>query len=198
MNIFESDNYKRFVREHLKTLPRRGHGQYLRIAKLLNIHTTMVTHIFKGESNLSVEQALKLAEFFALSPLETEYFITLVQHERAANSQSRHYFTKQLETLKGRALNLSERLQIKKVLDESDQAIFYSAWYFSGIRLLTAVHRLQSAEAIAEMIGLPLSTVARALKFLLSTGRSLIKMNCISRRGRWILILPKVILTRIF
>jgi uncharacterized protein (TIGR02147 family) len=170
MKVFEFDNYKHFVRQNIKTFPRRGRGQYLRIAKLLNIHTTMVTHIFKGDSNLSVEQALRLAEHFALPVLDTEYFVTLVHLERAANLQSRRYFEKQLDGLKARALNLSERLQAKKVLDERDQAIFYSAWYYSGIRLLAAIHDFRNAEAIAEMIGIPLATVARAVEFLISTG----------------------------
>jgi uncharacterized protein (TIGR02147 family) len=170
MNIFEYDNYKQLVRERLKTFPRKGHGQYLRIAKLLNIHTTMVTHIFKGDSNLSVEQALKLSEYFAFSPLENDYFVTLVHLERASNSQSRAYFGNQISLLKARALNLSERLQAKKALNESDQAIFYSAWYYSGIRLLCAVENFRSAEAIAESVRLPLPTVARALEFLLATG----------------------------
>jgi uncharacterized protein (TIGR02147 family) len=142
----------------------------MKIAQLLNIHTTMVTHIFKGNSNLSVEQALKLAELFALSKLETEYLVTLVQHERASNRQSRLYFENQLQTLKDRTLNLSERLQTKTSLDERDQAIFYSAWYYSGIRLLAAIHQIQSAEAFAEILDLPLRVVAQTLKFLLSTG----------------------------
>jgi uncharacterized protein (TIGR02147 family) len=170
MNIFEFKNYKKLVRERLRTYPRKGHGQYMRIAKLLNVHTTMVTHIFKGDSNLSVEQALKLAEYFAFSSLETDYFITLVHHERAANTQSSGYFERQIETLRARALNLSERLQAKKTLDERDQAIFYSAWYYSAIRLLCAIHEFKSPEAIVEMVRLPLATVARALEFLISTG----------------------------
>jgi uncharacterized protein (TIGR02147 family) len=170
MNLFEFTNYKDFVRKKLKTLPKNGHGQYLRIAKLLGIHTTMVTHIFKGDSNLSIEQALKLAEHFVFTPLETDYFVTLVQSERASNTQSRRYFSEQLTTLKTRALNLTERLHVKKSLDERDQPIFYSAWYYSGIRLLTAIHDFKSTEAIAEMIDLPHATVARAMEFLLSTG----------------------------
>jgi uncharacterized protein (TIGR02147 family) len=170
MNIFEFDNYKDLVRERIKTFPRRGHGQYLKIAKLLNIHTTMVTHIFKGDSNLSIEQALKISDYFAFSALEMDYFIALVQHERASNQQSRAYFAQQLSTLKSRALNLGERLKTKKTLTEHDQAIFYSAWYYSGIRLLCAIHEFRSAEAIADKIRLPLATVARAVEFLISTG----------------------------
>ena len=170
MNLFEYDNYKDFVRDHLKTMPRKGHGQYMRIAQVLDIHTTMVTHIFKGKTNLSVEQALKLAEYFAFSELKTDFFVLLVQLERASNNQSRHYFKKQMEILKSRALNLTERLEVKKNLDETDQSIFYSAWYYSAIRLLCAVDDFRSETSIAEKLGLPLSVVARAVEFLLKTG----------------------------
>lgn len=170
MNIFEFENYKQFVRQKIKTFPRRGRGQFLKIAGFLNIHTSMVTHIFKGDSNLSVEQALQMSEFFALNPLETEYFVSLVQYGRAVNKQSREYFAKQIQTLKDRALNLSERLQAAKTLDDKDQAIFYSAWYFSAIHLLCAVSEFKSPNAIAEAIDLPLPTVARTLDFLVSRG----------------------------
>ena len=106
MNIFGFDNYKEFVRAKVKSMPRKGHGQYLKIAKLLGIHTTMVTHIFKGDSHLSIEQALKLAEHWGSSENETEYFVCLVQFERAANQKSRSYFSKHLEILKDKALRL--------------------------------------------------------------------------------------------
>jgi uncharacterized protein (TIGR02147 family) len=170
MSIFEFENYKLFVRQKIKTFPRRGRGQLLRIAGLLNIHTSMVTHIFKGDSNLSVEQALKLAEYFALNSLETEYFITLVHLARATNKQSRDYFDRQLDTLRSRALNLSERLQAAKNLDEKDQAIFYSAWYFSAIHLLCAIREFKSPNALAEAMDLPLPMVGRAVDFLLTRG----------------------------
>lgn len=170
MNVFEFEDYKVFVREKLKTFPRNGHGQFLRIAKLLSIHTTMVTHIFKGDSNLSVEQALKLADYFAMSALEKEYFVALVLYFRAANVDSKKYFKNQISELRKRALNLSERLNVKKTLNETDQAIFYSAWYYSGIRLLIATREFRGAEEIAEAIGLPVVTVARTLEFLVSRG----------------------------
>lgn len=175
MKPFDYEDYKKFVREKLKTFPRGGHGQFLKMAKILSIHTTMVTHIFKGDSNLSVEQGLLLAEYFALTPLETEYFVTMIQLARASNSHSRKYFLKQLGDLKNRALNLSERLQVRKSLTEADQGIFYSSWYYSGIRMLVATREFRSAEEISEVIGLPVVTIARAVEFLISRGLLVMK-----------------------
>lgn len=170
MRIFDFDDYKDFVRARVQAMPKRGHGQYLRIAKLLGVHTTMVTHIFKGDSHLSSEQALRLAEDFGLTELETDYLVELVHLARAGNVQSRAHYRKKLEALRTRALNLRERLHGKQVLDEKDQAIFYSSWVYSGIRLLTAVHELSSPEAIAEKTGLSVKAIAPVLEFLLGKG----------------------------
>ena len=170
MNIFEFDDYKVFVRENIKRYPRGGHGQYLKIAQLLAIHTTMVTHIFRGNSDLTPEQGVKLAQYFALAELETDYFVILIQKQRSANPEGRAYFEKHRQTLKTRALKIGERIQVQENLDTKDQAIFYSAWYYSAIRLLTAIHEFKSAEMIAEFINLPLPVVVRAVEFLLRTG----------------------------
>ena len=42
VKVFDYLNYKDFVRDFLQALPKRGHGQFLKIAKALNIHTTIV------------------------------------------------------------------------------------------------------------------------------------------------------------
>lgn len=170
MSIFEFIDYKIFMRAKIQSMPKHGHGQMLKIAKLLNIHTTMVTHIFRGDSNLSVEQALKLSTYFGFSELETEFFINLVQLERSSTSESKAYFKNHLEKLKARALNLKERLQIKKVLDEKDQALFYSQWYYAAIHLFIAINPEPSPELIADELKLPIKTVNQVIEFLISTG----------------------------
>jgi uncharacterized protein (TIGR02147 family) len=170
MTVFEGPDYKQFVLARIQTMPRRGRGQLSRIAKLLNIHTTMVTHIFRGKSHLSIEQALKLAQYFGMNELETEYFVELIHLARAANTESREYYSVRLTKLKSRVANLADRLAVKKVLQESDQAIFYSAWYFSAIRLLTAIEGFQNREVIGTELNLPMRLVNRVVEFLLRTG----------------------------
>ena len=170
MKIYDFDNYKDFVLARIHAMPKRGRGQFLKLAKLLGIHTTMISHIFKGDSHLSVEQSLQLADYFALTQLETNYLAFLVQHARASNRQGRLFFENQLKEMKARSLNMRERLTGQQILDEKDQAIYYSAWYYSGIRLLISTEPTLSQEAIAEKTRLPLKTVARAIEFLIEKG----------------------------
>jgi len=170
MAIFEFSSYKVFVNQKIKVMPKRGRGQYLKIAKHLGVHTTMVSHIFKGDSNLSVEQGLALVSYFGLNRLETDYFIALIQVERAADQNSKGYFLGHLKGIKTKATSLQERLEQTTELSEKNQAIFYSHWYYSAIRLLTALPGFQSPETIAESLGLPIGQVRSVIDFLLKTG----------------------------
>ena len=170
MSIFEFQDYKKFVLAELSQRPKGGRGEFLRIAKALNIHTTMVTHIFRGDYHLTLEQALALAEYFGLSEFDTEYLVALIQLARAADERAKKFCKKRLRILKEKSLNLSSRLQIKNKLDEKDQAIFYSSWIYSAIRLLTAIPKFDHPSSIARALNLNLTQVNSALEFLVTRG----------------------------
>lgn len=170
VKVFDFINYKTFVLQYLQQLPKKGHGQLSRIAEALGVHTTMVTHVLKGDLHLGPEQALALSEFLGLNDLETEYFVNLVGLARAGDQRTKKYYSKNLETLKEKASNLRDRLQVKNALDESDQAIFYSTWIYTALRLLSAIPEYQSARAMAEKLNLPQKQVNKSLEFLLSRG----------------------------
>ena len=170
MKIFDYLDYRKYVLEELKKRPKKGHGQFLKIAKALHIHTTMVTHILKGHLHFSMEQSLAMAEFLGLNELETEFFIHLVQWERAGNPQTKNYFFKKLSAIKERSQNLRERLETKNTLDDSDRAVYYSTWIYAAIRLLTSIPHFQTREALAERLGMHISRVNQILEFLLSRG----------------------------
>lgn len=170
MSIFEYTSYKQFVTEKIRSMPKKGRGQYLKIANYLQVHTTMVSHVFKGDANIGVEQGLKLCQYFGLSDLETDFFMNLLHRERAGDVQSQAYYDKKLEELKLKATDIKQRLGPQNELDDQQKATFYSHWYYSGIRLLTALDGFDQPEAIANHLNLPLSRVREVIDFLLQTG----------------------------
>lgn len=170
MSIFEFDHYKEFVLAEIAKRPKKGRGEFSKIATAINVHTTMITHIFRGSHDLSPEQALSLADYLGLRALETDYFISLVNLARAGDSRSRKYFKNKLREIKEKSLALTSRLEIKNQLSESEQALFYSSWIYAAIRLLTATPTHQDAPAIAESLHLSLNQVSRALERLTRQG----------------------------
>ncbi len=170
MRIFEFTDYKDYVRRRIRSLPSQGRGELSRIARHLGIHSTMITHILKGEAHFSLEQALGLADYLALTSLETEFLVALVQWERAGDKRARAFCEAKIDQLKSQALNLGTRISAKNELDEEDRATYYSSWIYSYLRLLTSIERFQAFDALVKELRLPPKRVREVLDFLTSRG----------------------------
>lgn len=170
MNIFDFSDYKAYVNHRIAMLPKKGRGEYQKLAGLLGTHSSMISHVFKGEAHLSVEQALKIAGHYFLNELETDAFVTMIQKDRAGDRPTKAYFQQKLKNLHERHLDLSERVDSRQALSEADQSQFYSQWYYLGVQILTSIEGFQNPAAIAAHLRLPPERVLEALDFLVRTG----------------------------
>lgn len=170
MSIFDYMDYKKYVNDRIKSMPRGGHGEYLRLAKALSMNSVNVSQVFKGERHLSAEHAFELCELLGLSPLESRYFRTLVDLGRAGSFKLKESLKLDLEDIASKAQDLKHRVKQEAQLSEEVKAIFYSQWYYSGIRLLTSIEGFQNIDQIAAYYNLPTAKVSRVIEFLVQTG----------------------------
>lgn len=171
MRIYDFGNdYKRFVIERVRSLPRHGHGEFQKIARALRISSSLLSQIFRGSKDLTAEQAEALAQHLGLGELESEYFVLAVLRERAGTNGLRQRFEKRMGEIRGRADELVNRIPHSVELTEGAKAMFYSDWSYSAVRLLSAVPGHQDAGAIAEALDLPQAVVRSVLDFLLAHG----------------------------
>ncbi len=168
--IFEFDDYREFMQAYFKSLPREGFGQLSRTAKVLNIQPSLLTGILNSSKNMTQEQAFDFVAHIELSPLESEYFISLVHLSRAGTARVRKYYESKLGELRAKSDLLKNRLPPKAELPEQVKAQFYSEWFYSGVRMATSIESVETSDQIAETLGLPRSTVVKVLEFLLTHG----------------------------
>src|SRR5438270_9519912 len=154
MWIAEFKNYKAFLKAFLKTFPKAGRGQSRRLAEHLNVAPIVVSQILSRDRHFTSDQALKVCEFFGLDEATSEYFLYSVNIERADTKTLRDFYQKKLNKLRDEAQKVKSHVQGKEVLSELDKAVFYSNWFYSGIRLLTSIHGYQSIDSIAQYFGL--------------------------------------------
>jgi uncharacterized protein (TIGR02147 family) len=181
VRIQRISDYRTLIQEGLKRRGASGRGQTDRLAKALGVSASQVSQVFSGARVLTLEQACNLAQFLELTKLETEYFLGLVQLERTSSAPLKEVFKAQLERTASLldAQEESERLDAPGfVLDEADRGVFYSQWYYSAIRLLTAVPGMDTAEKISRRLGLPLKKTQEVLDFLLKT------RLCVKKEGK--------------
>lgn len=179
MTIFDFDNYRTFLIQLIKKLPKRGHGQLVKFAKAMNVHPSIVTLVLKGKLHLTLEQATELADYLGLSSVESDYFINLVSLERAGTEKLRVYYLKTLNELKSQRDNLKKILPDNYKMNEETKAVFYSQWYYSAIRLLVSLKKFNSTKELAERCGLPLKKTQLVLDFLIKNGL------CIEKNGTY-------------
>lgn len=146
--------------------PSGGHGQLRQLALRLGINSVVMSQVFRGPRDLTLEQALGVAKFIGLTELERDYFLLLVQKARAGSHDLKKVFESQIVVLRKSSKSLKNRIQHQELRNE-DRATFYSQWYYSAVRLSTSMPELGSVSAIANYLHLERSLVAKVVEFLL-------------------------------
>lgn len=171
MSIFIFNSYKKYLKNHIAHLPKRGRGEITKIAIEIKMQSTLLSMIISGQRELSLEQAFDLSKYLQHTDLESEYFLALVQYERAGNPRLKKHFEEKIEKLKYAANKISNQFDHEKKLSDQEKSIFYSSWIFSAIRLYcsTATNG-KSVSEIAERFQIPRQRVIEALNFMSSSG----------------------------
>ncbi|MCM2277406.1 MAG: DUF4423 domain-containing protein [Oligoflexia bacterium] len=168
--VFEFNDYKAYIEAWILSSPGGGRGVRTRIAEKVSCHLTYVSQVLSGPGHFSLEQGYALNALFEHGEDEGEFFMLLLELARAGTPELRSYFERKLQKSLDRRLVLKNRLQDKKTLSVTDQAIYYSDWIHCAVHMCVLVSSLRSARAIAGYLGTSLAKTAGAIHFLESVG----------------------------
>ena len=166
MHIFDFTDFRAYLQQRTKSLPRAGRGEYQKIAKALRMHTTHLSQIVNGTKCFSPEQAFDLCEYLSFNELEANYFLTLIELERAGTQNLKKHVEKKLAALKKESEQLAKRINKEAELSDEARAIFYSEWLYSGVRVATSIPRLQQPETLADYFQVTPEKFAAIINFL--------------------------------
>lgn len=170
MNIFDYLDYKHYVRDHVLQLPNRGYGEYRRIAEAIKISTVLTSQIFNGDRDLSFDQAFALSKYLQLSETDKNYFLLLVQYQRAVAHDYKSFLHKQITEKQQESKNLSSKIRSEKNLSEQAKAIYYSDWAYSAMRLAVDIHPNLSLEDLSKRLKVNPEFISEVIQFLLNHG----------------------------
>ncbi len=171
MSIFNHRNYRNYIRNYIEQLPKNGRGELLKIARSLNISSTLLSQIMGATRELSPEQTFLLSEYLGHTEIEKDYFSLLVQFERANNPDLKLYLNKKIDNLKSESMKLSKRMTFEKKLSEEQRSIFYSSWIYSAVHIFTSLNEKGfSLDEIAAKFDLGKVRTSEILHFLISSG----------------------------
>lgn len=176
IDLFQYKDYKKYVNDRLDHgLKTRGVRTHL--ANAINCQTAYVSSVLRGDAHFTPEQGEAINTFFEHADLECDYFLILLQLQRAGTQGLKSRLQKNLNKILEARFTLNKRIDVSPVLSESDQIIYYSEWYYSAIHTLTSIPEFQTLESIATRLSLSKNTVTAALLFLKEVGLIAVSKN---------------------
>lgn len=169
-SLFTIDEYRKIVRNWVESKPGKGRGQYVQIAEFLGLPTSVLSQILNGQRELSTDHAFLLGDYMGLLPLEKEYFLTLVQLEKASHYKYKEHIKDKLKNIRQESMNLAKRVNHEKVLSTEDQQEFYSSWIYAAIGLKSSIGSGVSLEDLQRDFALSKAKLIKILDFLTRTG----------------------------
>lgn len=164
-NIYTAQCYREIIGYHVEKLSKNEKGQLAKLSKFINIHPSYLSQVMKGDKDLSLEQALEAAKFFGLLSNEQNFFLKLIQYQRAGTNNLKVLFKKELDQIITNSNDVESRVNHDKKLKVSDQAIFYSSWMYPAVKNI-CTQKNMTREKISKALGLPLNKTLGILEFL--------------------------------
>lgn len=133
------------------------------------MHPSYLSRILNHSTHLTPDQAAGLCEFWDFSSDETNYFLGLVNFERAGSPRLQKHIATEIATLKKRNETLGRRLSAIQV-NEKEENVYYSSWHFAAVHLSLTIADTRTARRIADRLSIPLEQVRATLETLSSLG----------------------------
>lgn len=166
---------------YLKSRVEESSGTYRyksSLAEAAGCQLSYLSQILSGKALLSLDQAVGLAELWQLSSLETDYFLELVQLERAGTPKLKNILKRRITEIKKEGERLTSRitqLENQIVPDSS----YYLTWYYTAIHILLTIPSFDSEAPIGKRLGISIEKVRQGLEILEKLGFAQLQ------KGRW-------------
>ncbi len=147
-DIFTHSDTASLLRGFITAQPQKGRGLVKQLAEHLGVASPQVSQFLSGVKTITMDQAYLIGRYFSWSELEMEYWLTLVDWERASHHEVKKHFKKKLETIKQESLKVSKAVSATTELSDADKGQFYSSWIYSGIRLYCSLGNGKRIEEI--------------------------------------------------
>lgn len=172
MTLFDFDHYQDYLKA---TFNRKseGWGKRSALAQFLNCQTSFISQVLAKRVHMSLEHAIKVSEFLGHNLEEQRFFMLLVQRDRSGSNLLEQFYTDQIEKIKEKRQLIKEQIKVNKEISASDQAIYYSSWWYSAIHILAALPSFNDVKSISRYLNLPEKIVKNVVDFLI--GCSLIQ-----------------------
>lgn len=166
-SVFDSNGYRDFLKLSLQAgegaIPR---GVIKRLAEVVGCHPSYVSQVLNQRAHFSNEQGISFCQWLMLSQDETEFFINLLNKDRAGTVDGRAHFERILKRQLDERNDLKKRWKNSRSLNLEPSLRYYETWIPQAIHMLSQIEGYQTVKQLAAQLNIEASKVAELVKML--------------------------------
>lgn len=167
MQIFRHKTYHAIL--HQWIVHGKSKGPRLQLARAAGCSPSWLTRVLAEEVQLTPDQAAGIADYLHLTDDESDYFLLLVDLERAATPLLKRRIQRKLTELSRESRKLRSALKGESAVSQENAIKYYSSWIYAGVHVACMI-KAQSPIEVAKLLNLSESKVGRVLKELRNMG----------------------------
>ena len=164
-SLFQTTDYRTYLQASLSE-----RGSKKELCEFIPCQSTFLSNVMSGGANLSLEHAIRTAEFLNLSEKESHYFMLLVQLGKAGSKALEKYYLNQIKELQEEENEISSKIASHETVTLENQLQFYNSWMYVAIHILCAVPEYQSRKALRDYFHLNSKAIDPLVDFMVRSG----------------------------
>jgi uncharacterized protein (TIGR02147 family) len=169
-SIFDFSEYKSYLKQQAAIRDRSARGFRSQWAAAIRVQSAFISQVLRGTAHLSLEQAEATSIFLDHDVAESEYFLWMVQANRAGTASLSKFFEKKMKEMLRARRQIQERIQIQEGLSLEQQARYYSSWVYAAAHVLATIPKFQAPSAMQVRLGVSRSHLLKVTRDLVSWG----------------------------
>lgn len=176
MDIYKFNDYRKVLESWINTQPIRGIKSHL--AEAAGCSPSWMTRVLTGSVQLTPDQAMGLALYMNLNEEESDYFLLLVDLERAASKNLKKRLEKKIAALLKNSGKVGSSIKIDSQVSIENSAKYYSSWIYAATHVACMIRPLR-VDQISLQLKLPDKLISNTVKELKEMGL------LTSSEGKW-------------
>jgi uncharacterized protein (TIGR02147 family) len=177
--VFTYNSYKELLKSQLQGPENRG--RLSEAAEALGCQRPYLSRVLAEELHLTPDHAFNMAEYLNFSTDERDFFLALVEYERASSPTYRNHQLQRITALRKRNESLLDRTKRTALETESLGPQYFSSWLWGALHFLTAIAEYQTTKSLSERLHIKESVVLSHLEQLQERGL----VECAGQRWRY-------------
>jgi plasmid maintenance system antidote protein VapI len=169
--VFDFSNYRALLLDRLQAESGgKKRGASSRLAQFLRVHPSRLSRIVQGNDHPTPEQAYLISRYFKFTADEEEYFVNLVNYERASTAAYKQHVSSILDGLRKKATQPAPLNLATRAMTADDERILHSSSKYLAVWLQSMISGRNTLPEIAKRFDLPGNLVERIAGFLVEIG----------------------------